>query len=106
MSSVQRRVVFRRETLAQLEGLEDFVVAAGSPVAAAVDALLAFCEDLAPFPLRGTDRDDIRPGVRTIGFHRRAVVAFAVRDDAVVILGVYYGGRDYEPVLHSQDWSD
>jgi toxin ParE1/3/4 len=108
VSSVQRRIVFRREALTQLEELQDFVVAAGSPVAAAglVDALLAFCEDLAPFPLRGTARDDIRPGLRTIGFRRRAVVAFAVREDAVVILGVYYGGRDYEPVLRSQDWSD
>ncbi|MGV8968334.1 MAG: type II toxin-antitoxin system RelE/ParE family toxin [Cellulomonas sp.] len=108
MSSVQRRVVFRCEALAQLEELEDFVVAAGSPVAAVdlVDALVAFCEDLAPFPLRGTDRDDIRPGVRTIGFRRRAVVAFAVREDSLVILGVYYGGRDYEPILRSQDWSD
>ncbi|MEO6712430.1 MAG: hypothetical protein ABIM89_03255 [Mycobacteriales bacterium] len=44
--------------------------------------------------------------MRTIGFRRRAVVAFALREDAVVILGVYYGGRDYEPILRSQDWSD
>jgi len=74
VSSVQRRVVFRRDALTQIEELQDFVVAAGSPVAAAdlVDAL----------------------------------VAFAVREDAVVILGVYYGGRDFEPVLRSQDWSD
>jgi toxin ParE1/3/4 len=108
VSSVQRRVVFRRDALTQLEELQDFVVAAGSPVAATdlIGALVGFCEDLAAFPLRGTARDDIRPGVRTIGLRRRAVVAFAVRDDAVVILGVYYGGRDYEPVLRSQDLSD
>ena len=71
-----------------------------------VDALVAFCEDHAPFPLRGTAREDIRPGLCTIGFRRRAVVAFVVRDDEVVILGVFYGGRDYEPVLRIQDWSD
>ncbi len=88
MSSVQRRVPFRREAPTQLEELHDRVVAAGSPVAAAdlVDAIFAFCEDLAPFPMRGTARDDLRPGARTIGF-RRPVVAFTVRDDAVVILG-------------------
>lgn len=93
MSSVQLRIVLRRKALAQLEELEDFVVEAGSPVAAAdlVDTLVAFCEDLAPFPLRGSDRDDIRPGVRTIGFRRRAVVAFAVREYAVVILEVLAG---------------
>jgi toxin ParE1/3/4 len=84
------------------------VAAAGSPLAASdlVDAIVTFCEDLAPFPLRGTARDDIRPGLRTIGFRRRAVVAFVVGDDAVVVLGVFYGGRDYEPVLRSDDWSD
>lgn len=108
MTSSQRRVVFRREALAQLDELYDFVAAAGSPLAAAdlVDAIVTFCEDLAHFPLRGTARDDIRPGLRTIGFRRRAVVAFAVRDDAVVVLGVFYGGRDYEPVLRSEDWID
>ena len=71
-----------------------------------VGALVAFCEDLALFPLRGNAREDIRPGLRTIGFRRRAVVAFVVRDDDVVILGVFYGGRDYEPVLRIQDWID
>ena len=58
-----------------------------------------FCEDLATFPLRGTARDDIRPGLRTIGFRRRGVIAFVVWDDVVVIVGVFYGGRDYEQVL-------
>ena len=84
------------------------MTAAGSPLAAAglVDSIVTFCEDLAPFPLRGTARDDIRPGLRTIGFRRRAVVAFVVHADAVVILGVFYGGRDYEPVLRSEDRSD
>lgn len=108
MSSPQRRVVFRREALAQLDELYDFVAAAGSPMAAAnlVDAIVAFCEDLAPFPLRGIARDDIRPGLRTIGFRRRGVVAFVVRDDVVVIVGVFYGGRDYEPVLRDDDRSE
>jgi toxin ParE1/3/4 len=108
VSSAPRRVVFRREALAQLDELDDFVSAAGSPVAAAnlVDAIVTFCDDLAAFPLRGTARDDIRPGLRTIGFRRRAVVAFLVAEDAVVILGVFYGGRHFEPVLRSDDWSD
>ena len=48
MSSPQRRVVFRREALAQLDELYDFVAAAGSPLAAAdlVDAIITFTEDL------------------------------------------------------------
>jgi len=103
-----RRVVFRREALIQLDELYDYVALAGSPVVAAdlVDAIVAFCEDLAPFPLRGIARDDVRSGLRTIGFRRRGVVAFVVRDDAVVIIGVFYGGRDYEPVLRDDDQSE
>lgn len=108
MNPAQRRVVFRREALVQLDELYDYVAMDRSPVVAAdlVDSIVAFCEDLAPFPLRGIARDDIRPGLRTIGFRRRAVVAFVVRDDAVVIVGVFYGGRDYEPVLRDDDQSE
>lgn len=108
MNPAQRRVFFRREALDQLDELYDYVAMVGSPVVATdlVDSIVAFCEDLALFPLRGTARDDIRPGLRTIGFRRRGVVAFVARDDAVVIVGVYYGGRDYEPVLRDDDRSE
>jgi toxin ParE1/3/4 len=45
--------------------------------------------------------DDIRPGLRITNYRKRAVIAFEV-DDAlarVSILGVYYGGRDFERAL-------
>src|SRR5699024_1859100 len=51
------------------------------------------------FPPRGTVRDDIRPGLRTIGYKKRVVIAFAVLDDTVAILGLSYDGRDYEAIL-------
>ena len=43
-----------------------------------------------------------RAVVRTIGFRRRAVVASFVRDGDVVVLAVFCGGRDYEPILRNQ----
>lgn len=46
-------------------------------------------------------RDDIRPGLRATGFRRRAVIAFAVTDEVIEILGIYYGGRDYESLLRT-----
>ncbi len=55
------------------------------------------------FPHRGKPRDDIRPGLRTVGFRRRVVVAFAVLDRDVVIVGVFYGGRDYTAVLSGSE---
>jgi toxin ParE1/3/4 len=45
---------------------------------------------------RGRRRDDIRPGLRIIGFERRVTVAFAVEEERVVILRIFYGGRDWE----------
>jgi toxin ParE1/3/4 len=47
-------------------------------------------------PLRGSKRDDLLPGLRTIGFERRATIAFMVTAHAVVVEGVFYGGRDFE----------
>ena len=48
---------------------------------------------------RSTKRDDLRPGVRIVGFRRRVTIAFSVRGAAVEILGVFYGGRSFESVL-------
>ena len=44
---------------------------------------------------RGTRRDDVRPGLRVIGFERRLTVAFTVEADRVVILRVFQAGRDW-----------
>ena len=66
-----------------------------------MSALMDQCDALADFPLIGRARDDIRPGLRTTGFRRRAVIAFAVTDEVIEILGIYYGGRDYESLLRT-----
>ena len=49
-------------------------------------------------PQRGTARGDLGRGVRTVGFERSATVLFQVDAQArmVVILGVYYRGRNFE----------
>ena len=57
------------------------------------------CEKLEIFPHRGTRRDDLRPGLRTIGIRRRVMIAFAVEADAVTIIGIFYGGQDFEAAL-------
>jgi toxin ParE1/3/4 len=54
---------------------------------------------LAHFPERGTKRDDILPGLRTIGFERRAMIAFRVLKTRVEIVTIAYGGRDFEREL-------
>ena len=67
------RTVFTPEAEEQLVELYRYISATGSPAAAAgyTNSIVAFCEELATFPRLGKARDDIRPGLRTIGFQRR-----------------------------------
>jgi plasmid stabilization system protein ParE len=62
---------------------------------------VSFCESLSTFPLRGTKRDDVRPGLRTTHYKKRTVIAFDVDADVVSIIGIFYGGRDFEAILKS-----
>ncbi len=61
------------------------------------------CESLRTFPLRGTQGDDVRPSLRITNYKKRAVIAFDVDTEAVSIIGVFYGGQDYETVLGDDD---
>ena len=90
-------VILSPEAKAHLEALEEYIARAASAQIAAdyVNAILDCCADLETFPHRGTRRDNIRPGMRTMGFRRRITIAFEVTD-RVTILGVFYGGRDIE----------
>ena len=60
---------------------------------------------MSEFPHRGTRRDDVRAGLRITHYRRRAAIAFSVDESAlrVTILGVYYGGRDYEGAVRQGD---
>lgn len=60
-----------------------------------VSSIVEYCHGLARFPERGARRDDIRPGLRIVGFRRRVVIAFTVEPERVAIIGVYYGGQDF-----------
>ena len=61
-----------------------------------VDALIDYCDSLSTFPERGTRREDISPGLRVLGYRRRATIAFTVEPDEVIIQGVFYGGQNFE----------
>jgi len=100
---VSWRVVFSPEALDRLDAIEQYIAEASSPVTAVryVDAVVAYCDSLTLFPQRGTSRDDLLPGLRITNYHGSAVVAFVVNEaaEAVAIVGVFYGGQDYEGVL-------
>jgi toxin ParE1/3/4 len=59
-----------------------------------------YCENLASFPERGRQRDDLRRGLWVIGFERRVVSAYTILDTGDVEIGrIFYGGRDYEAIM-------
>ncbi len=78
---------------------------ANAPVVAQryVDAIITYCENLAMSPYQGAQRDDILPGLRITHYKKRAIIAFAVVHRQVTVLGVFYGGQDYEAALQQDD---
>jgi toxin ParE1/3/4 len=61
-----------------------------------VGRIIDFCNGLFTFPLRGTQRDDLLPGLRVTGFERRVTIAFIVTADAVLGESIFDSGRDFE----------
>lgn len=94
-------VLFSPEAQEQLLSLYRHIAVAASPEIAEryTNSIVAYCESLKDFPLRGTRRDDVRPGLRITNYKKRAVIAFAVEVEQISIIGIYYGGQDYETVL-------
>ncbi|WP_329956086.1 type II toxin-antitoxin system RelE/ParE family toxin [Collimonas silvisoli] len=101
-------VIFTPEAQEQLTALYRYIAAAASPGVAEryVNSIVAYCESLRDFPHRGTCRDDVRSGLRITNYKKHAVIAFAVDADLVSIIGVFYGGQDYETALqfNLDDW--
>ena len=100
----KHRVEFLRRAEDDLRELyEAIAVKAGLDVAEDYIARIeAACLALELSPLRGTERDDIVPGLRTTGFERRATIVFRVRGSRVTIIRIFYGVRNFERMLHDQ----
>ncbi len=101
------RVRFAPEAADQLETLHAYISGAATPAIASgyLEAIVEHCEGLATFPHRGVAREDLRPGLRTMAYRKRVIIAFSVDDatEQVMILGVFYGGQDYEAALIQTD---
>lgn len=82
-----REVIFAPEALTDLFELYDHIAAASGAERARnyTDRIVATCRNLVTFPERGTPRDDLRPGLRTTTYRRRATIAFHITATQVVI---------------------
>ena len=95
------RVLFTASAERQIEQFFDYIAHQSSESTAElyIRRVVRHCEQLQHSPERGARRDDILQGLRTIGFERRITIAFMICEDAVLIEGIFYGGRDFETIL-------
>jgi toxin ParE1/3/4 len=92
------RVIFTPLAERHIDSLHEYITehASEDRADAYVGRIVEFCKGLTTFPLRGTRRDDLLPGLRVTNFERRVTIAFVIIADAVLIEGIFYGGRDFE----------
>lgn len=97
----ERPVEFAPEAFDDLMQLYDWIANAASPETAIryIDRIETYCRGMGVAPERGHKRDDIRPGLRIVGFERRISIAFTVCETRVTILRLFYGGRSWEAFL-------
>ena len=98
------KVRYRSEAIADLDWIFDAILRVSANQITAerfVRRILARCRRIGNAPYGGRPRDDLEPGLRTVPFERRAVIAYRVTD-AVEITNVFYGGRDYEALYRNE----
>jgi len=95
---IERVVEFAPEALEDLRSLYDWIADAASPTTALryIERIETYCREMSIASERGHTRDDIRPGLRIVGFERRLTIAFAVSETHVTILRLFYAGRNWE----------
>lgn len=95
-------VFMREEAIADLEEVYDFIVSSGGPPEVAfgfVQRIRARCEKIGLVPEGGVARPDLGEGIRLVPFEKSAVLAYRIHDEAIEIVNVFYGGRDYEALM-------
>jgi toxin ParE1/3/4 len=102
---MKRRVVSSPEAQGDLFSLYSYIAEqSGHPRAIGyIDRIEKYCLGFELAGERGSRRDDLRPGLRIVGFERRVTIAFHVDDEAVTIDRIFYAGRDVERIFRVDD---
>ena len=99
------KIVFAPEARDDLNEIFESIAEHDGPERAItyVERIEKACLSLQTLPNRGRPREDIRPGLRVMGFERRALIAFRVSSNTVAILRILYGGRSVERAFGAFD---
>lgn len=84
-------VIFTLEADAHLGNIYEYIRGESSPETAQrfTDSIVNYCNGFSTFPNRGTLRDDLRPGLRVVGFRRRG--AIVIREGNAITREQIYG---------------
>lgn len=95
-------VRFREGALSDLENIWQYFIYEGASratVKAFVGRLRDKCELIGRLPYGYPAAGAEYPNLRTAPFEHSAMIFYAVTDDCVEIVNIYYRGRDYRAVL-------
>jgi toxin ParE1/3/4 len=102
-------VAYRPSAVRDLTDIYEWIAASSSsPVIANlfIQRLYDAGARIGEMPYGGRQRDDLMPGLRTIAFERKAVIAYVVTQNTVTITNVFYGGRDFEAMYRDARITD
>lgn len=98
-------VVFRPQALADIEAIFLYVLEQSQNFRTAsgfTDRIFDRCERIGDVPRGGVAREDLGPGIRLVPFERSAVILYRLEAETVVIVNIFYGGRDYAALMQGQ----
>jgi toxin ParE1/3/4 len=98
-------VRLREAAIADLDEIAGFIAKKSSNPAVAsqfINRIRLRCESIGNAPFGGVVRPDLGDGLRMVPFEHSAVIIYQVIEDAVEIINVFYGGRDYAALMRDK----
>ena len=89
-------VIFLPDAERRLSRIEAYIADRGGSAVAErfVADVVARARRLSAFALRGTPRDDLQPGLRTVVHRRTVTIAYVVEGNRVAVTDFLYKGED------------
>lgn len=95
---MKREIILTADARDDITDLYDFIANrdGAQRAIAYVERFQAWLAELAHFPERGMNRNDLFPGLRLLAYRRQLTVAIQVQTERVFVLRVAYRGRDID----------
>jgi toxin ParE1/3/4 len=95
-------VQLREAAIADLDEIATYIAENSGYAAVAlkfVERIRGRCERIGDAPMSGIARPDLGTSLRMVPFEHSTVIIYQITGDAVEIVSVFYGGRDYESLM-------